>query len=200
MACAEDFDVVQSGLFFWQAYDPKVKVDLSCCARLTGKGLVFIDPIPLAKDALAALTQEATPAAIVLTSGNHERAAREYRELFGIPVWAHRETQDELGDGCVDHVVNDGEAICEDLEVITLPGGAPGEIALIGRNTLHVGDALINLPDFGFDILPDKYCANAKELRRSLEKLLSFRFEALTFAHGLPVVAHAWQRLSQLLA
>jgi len=44
MACAEDFDVVQPGLYFWQAYDPAVKVDLSCCARLTAKGLVFIDP------------------------------------------------------------------------------------------------------------------------------------------------------------
>jgi len=199
MACAEEFDTVFDGLFFWQAYDPSVKVDLSCCARRTAKGLVFIDPIPLADDALDILSAGDPPAAIILTNGNHERAARSFRERFQIPILAHRDAESELGDS-VDRTLEDGETILDEFTVIALPGTCTGEIALHGANLLHVGDALIDIPPLGFSILPDKYCAEPKELRRSLEKLLSFPFDALTFAHGLPVVAQAWQRLSHLLA
>ena len=55
MARAEEIQEVRPGLYFWQAYEPSVKVDLSCCARQTARGLVFIDPIPLAKEALEEL-------------------------------------------------------------------------------------------------------------------------------------------------
>ena len=72
---AEEFQQVIDGLYFWQAYDSAVKVELSCCARLTPRGLVFIDPIPLAREALAELCAVAAPAAIILTNGNHARAA-----------------------------------------------------------------------------------------------------------------------------
>ena len=84
--------------------------------------------------------------------------------------------------------------------IITLPGAAPGEIALHAGNVLHVGDALIHLPPYGFAPLPEKYCADAQELRASLGKLLRFPFEVLTFAHGLPLVSQARQRLATLLA
>ena len=88
----------------------------------------------------------------------------------------------------------------DEFTVVELPGASPGEIALHGADMLHVGDALVHLPPLGLSILPDKYCSDPKELRRSLEKLLSFRFEALTFAHGQPVMTQARQRLSHLIA
>jgi glyoxylase-like metal-dependent hydrolase (beta-lactamase superfamily II) len=198
MLCADDFDSLRDGVFFWQAYDPAVKVDLSCCARRTEKGLVFIDPIPLAQDALERLCASCRPVGIVLTNGNHERAARGFRDDFQIPIWGHRDAQSELG-GCLDHFVEAGETIFDELTAIALPGAGPGEIALHGGGFLHTGDALIHLPQTGLAILPSKYCADFKELRRSLRKLLSFRFDALTFAHGLPIIARGFQRISQLL-
>ena len=199
MAHAKEFQTVREGLFFWQAYDASVKVDLSCCARRTKKGLVFIDPIPLAEPALNALTAGCPPAAIVLTNGNHERAARGFREQFQIPVSAHRDALPELGQW-VDRILEDGEMLMDELTVIGLPGASTGEIALYGADALHVGDALIHLPPLGLGVLPDKYCSDPKELRRSLGKLLRFPFDALTFAHGLPVMTQAWQRLSHLIA
>ena len=69
----------------------------------------------------------------------------------------------------------------------------------MGAAFFILGDALIHLPQTGLGILPSKYCDDRKELHGSLRKLLSFRFEALTFAHGLPIVAHGFQRISQLL-
>jgi len=199
MASANEIQEVRPGLFFWQAYEPAVKVDLSCCARQTSEGLVFIDPIPLTKSAERELLAETTPRAIILTSGNHARAAAEYRERFSIPIYAHAEAEPELGFK-IDHALADEDMALGEFTVITLPGAAPGEVALFAGDTLHLGDALIHLPPLPFGPLPDKYCTDPRELRRSLGKLLRFPFEVLTFAHGLPIVAHARQRLSQLLA
>ena len=199
MPHAEEFQQVIDGLYFWQAYDPAVKVELSCCARRAACGLVFIDPIPLAKDALAELCNTAVPAAIILTNGNHARAAAEYRTRFSIPIFAHAGAFAELG-LAVDQEIADGETVLDEFTVIALPGAAPGEIALHASGALHVGDALINLPPYGFAPLPEKYCADAKEMRIALGKLLRFPFEVLTFAHGLPLVTQARQRLATLLA
>ena len=200
MPIAEEFQLVTDRLAFWQAYAPAVKCDLSCCALRMEGGLVFIDPIPLAVDALAELTQLAPPLAVVCTNGNHARAAEEYRARFGIPVLAHADAVAELGIA-VDQVVADGEAILGGLGVIALPGAVAGEIALHSpHGTLHIGDALIHLEATGFALLPEKYCLDARELRRAAGKLLRIDFELLTFAHGLPLAAKARQRLETLLA
>jgi glyoxylase-like metal-dependent hydrolase (beta-lactamase superfamily II) len=198
MARAEEFQTVREDLFFWQAYDPSVKVDLSCCARGTKQGLVFIDPIPLAQEALDQLTAGRRPAAIVLTNGNHERGARDLREQFQIPICAHRDAASDLGE--VDRTLEDGESLVDEFIVVELPGASPGEIALHNADVIHMGDALIHLPPMGFEVLPDKYCSDPKQLRHSLEKLLSFPFDALTFAHGLPMMTQARQRLSHLIS
>jgi hypothetical protein len=65
---------------------------------------------------------------------------------------------------------------------------------------MHLGDALIHLPPYGFTLLPEKYCTDAREMRLALGKLLRFPFQILTFAHGLPLVSEARQRLAHLLA
>jgi hypothetical protein len=199
MPRAEEFQQVRPGLYYWQAYDPAVKTDLSCCACQTAQGLVFIDPVPLQKAPEAELLALAPPRAIILTSGNHARAAEDFRQRFSIPIYAHAEAAPEFS-FAVDHQVTDGETILDEFTVATLPGAAEGEIALHRDSAWHLGDALIHAPPFGFAMLPDKYCADPRELRRALQKLLRNPFEVLTFAHGLPIVAHARQRLSQILA
>lgn len=199
MPRADEFQQVTDGLYFWQAYDPAVKVDLSCSARRTARGLVFIDPIPLASAALAELCGLASPAAILLTNGNHARAAADYRRRFSIPILAHTGAVAELG-LAVDQEIADGETVLGEFTVAALPGAVAGEIAFVAGGVMHVGDALIHLAPHGFALLPEKYCADAKEMRASLEKLLRFPFEVLTFAHGLPLVAQARQRLATLLA
>ena len=199
MPRAEEFQQVRPGLFHWQAYDTSVKADLSCCASQTAQGLVFIDPIPLQKAAEAELLATASPHAILLTSGNHARAAEALRQRFSIPIYAHAAAAAEFS-FTVNHTVTDGETIFEEFTVATLPGAASGEIAFHRGDVWHLGDALIHAAPFGFTMLPDKYCTDPGELRSALEKLLRFPFEVLTFAHGLPIVARARQRLSQLLA
>ena len=199
MPRAAEIQRVTDGLFYWQAYDAAAKVDLSCCARRTARGLVLIDPIPLADAALAELCAQETPAAIIVTNGNHARAAADFRQRFSLPILAHADAFEALG-LAVDQGIADGETVLDTFSVITLPGAVPGEIALHAEGVLHVGDALIHLPSTGFTPLPEKYCTDPRELRAALGKLLRFPFEVLTFAHGLPLVTHARQRLADLLA
>ncbi len=200
MPGAEEFHLVTRRVAFWQAYEPGVKSDLSCCATVTPGGLIFIDPIPLAAEALAELTELAPPVAIVCTNGNHARAAEGYRSRFKVPVCAHPGAVAELGIA-VDREVREGDTIGGALTVIELPGAGAGEVALhSATGAMHVGDALIHVEPLGFALLPEKYCADARELRRSLGKLLRFEFELLSFAHGLPLAAKARSRLESLLA
>ncbi len=201
MTRAAEYQQVWDGLWFWQAYDPSVKTELSCCAVALRAGLVFIDPIPMVDEALAELTERASPAAVILTSANHTRAADFFREKFTIPVFAHLEAKQELTIK-VDHFVEEGATILDDLTPIHLPGFAPGEMAIHhpALGAMFVGDALINVGSDGFSPLPAKYCADAKLGLRSLRKLLNFDFELMTFAHGLPIISGARRRLANLVA
>lgn len=196
---AQEFQIVTPSLAVWQTYEPAVKCDLSCCARRFGNDLVFIDPIPLAKAALAELIADATPIGIVLTNGNHARAAAEFRDRFSTPILAHAAAAAELGLP-IDQPLAEGDTALGHLAVVEIAGAPPGEIALHAGAIAHAGDALIHLEPLGFTLLPEKYCADAREMRRALGKLLRFDFEVLTFAHGLPLVSQARRRLENLLA
>lgn len=162
---------------------------------MTPEGLVLIDPIALADpDELPA-----PPAAILLTSANHARAAGWWRGRTGARIYALAEALPELE---VEPVapLEDGELAPGGFRVVALPGGAPGETAYVGHGICAVGDAVINMEGHGFALLPAKYCTDAPRLPQSLKKLLSCEFSILTFAHGTPLVQNARARLSQLLA
>jgi glyoxylase-like metal-dependent hydrolase (beta-lactamase superfamily II) len=200
MRPVEEIQQVNARLFFWQGYEPAVKTDLSSHSLLTPHGWLIVDPIPLRDEPLGELLAQNPVAAIVLTNGNHERAAADFQKKCAAPVVAHVGAQGEFS-VAVDRWIQDGDEVCG-LAAIHLPGFAAGEIALYSpaeRGTLLVGDALIHLPSHGFAMLPDKYCAAPKTARASLQKLLPLSFEVMTFAHGLPIVASAKKRLQDLL-
>lgn len=198
--CADEIHRVRPDLFVWQAYEPSVKCDLTSAAVLVGHELILVDPIPLTPMALEVLTEQGSPRWVVCTSSNHARAAAQYRERFGAKVAAHPEGAAELGIE-IDLLIEDGGQLPGGCEVCALPGAAPGEIALVREGEfICMGDAVIHLPQTGFALLPAKYCIDAKLLRHSVRKLLRYEFSALTFAHGLPLVAQARGRLEALLA
>lgn len=182
MQPAVDFDDLGGGAYRWEAYDPASKVDLSASAIVSAGGLYFVDPIPLRKTALDELlaTAQAMPAGIFLTNANHVRASEDFGRTLGVPIF-------------------NGSTGLPDFTVIPLPGAAPGEAALHGGDVLVVGDALINLASHPFSVLPDNYCEDPAELRRSLARLLDYEFSRLLFAHGEPVMGGAQARLAALL-
>lgn len=200
MPLATEVHEVAEDLRVWQAYDPAVKCDLSSAALRTGAGSIWVDPIDLGKEPLHALLADFNPALIVLTNGNHLRAAQRFRERFGVPIAAHHDAAAEL-EIELDRLLSDGDTLLDSVDVVSVPGAGAGEIALNLRGrVLCAGDALIHLEPNGFGRLPPKYCANARLLDGSLRKLLPRDFQILTFAHGLPIVAQAHARLAALLA
>lgn len=192
-----EYSTLRLGLFHWQGYEPAVKCDCSSTAIVTPAGLIFIDPIPLAEVALKELVAESfsAPAAVVLTSGNHQRESLALAKHFGIPVFA----PDDAGDDIIaDQRFRSGEPVAG-VESIALPGFGPGETAFLHEGALIFGDALINLEPEGLRLLPEKYREEKKRSLRALKSLEPLKPEILLFAHGHPIVQHAAQRLSSLL-
>jgi hypothetical protein len=186
-------------LCVWQAYEPAVKCELSAAARVTPEGLVFIDPIALPDGEFSALAERARPHAVIVTNGNHARAAGEFRERFGVPVWATAQAAAEL-ELAVDHVLTEAAPAPGGMRVVAIPGAGAGEIALVGDGVATIGDALIHLPGHGFTFLPEKYRTDSGAMLGGLRKLLQFEFQILTFAHGWPLTDSPHHRLAALLA
>ena len=193
MKPVSEYTNVRPGLFHWQGYEADVKCDCSSTASVTGAGLIFIDPIPLAETALRDLVSESfsAPSAVVLTSGNHQRESLLLAKRFGIPLFAPV----NAGDGIIaDQRFRPGDPVAG-MESIALPGFGPGETAFFHEGVLIFGDALINLEPEGLRLLPEKYREDKRESLRSLAALKASRPTILLFAHGCPVVQSAEERL-----
>ena len=144
MPAADDFHDLGGGLFAWSAYSPAAKVELSAHALvLPGPGsaagmeadasriLVFVDPIALRPAALEELLRvaAATPAAVLITNGNHARAADDFRRRLRVPVLAAAEARAALRE---DGLEIDGE--------IPAAGASGGQGTGKGENRGAVGD------------------------------------------------------------
>jgi hypothetical protein len=200
MRFASEIEPVAPGIFLWRFYDPSVKAELFSTALETAAGTFLIDPIPLSPDAAASLQDGAEIAGIVVTNENHDRAAAQFAEKFKVPIHmdAALVSATKLPAGVS---VHDGSFPTE-LTAIGIEGGPAGETAIhlaAGDGTMVIGDALINFEPYGFALLPAKYCSNFKLMRRSLSKLLDYSFERMLFAHGMPILSRARERLELLL-
>jgi glyoxylase-like metal-dependent hydrolase (beta-lactamase superfamily II) len=160
--------------------------------------LIFIDPIPLADAALQDLVAESfsTPAAVVLTSGNHQRESLALAKRFGIPVFAPEKAGDDI---IADQRFRSDDPVAG-MESIALPGFGLGETVFLHEGALLFGDALINLEPEGLRLLPEKYRGDKKQSIRSLAALKGLKPRILLFAHGNPIIQNAATRLASCLA
>jgi len=194
MKPVSEYSTLRPGLFHWQGYEPEVKCDCSSTAVVTPSGLIFIDPVPLADAALKDLVADSfsAPAAVLLTSGNHQRESLTLAKRFGIPVFAPEDAGDDI---IADQRFRSGDPVAG-LESIALPGFGPGETAFLQEGVLILGDALINLEPEGLRPLPEKYREDKKQSLRSLGNLKGVKPEILLFAHGHPIIQNASGRLA----
>src|SRR5438128_862034 len=201
MRPASDFDIITPYLSVWHGYDSAVKAEVYSTCLVTSDDSYLIDPIPLRTQALDELVGSSCVAGIIVTSSNHHRASAQFAEQFSAPVFARGETFPDKTPSEFRRIA-DGDQICDGLRVIGIEGAASGEIVLHyapDGGTLVVGDALINFEPYGFTFLPGKYCLDEREMRRSLRKLLDYKAERMLFAHGMPILSGASDRLRGLL-
>lgn len=199
-ACADELQAVSDSLFHWSVYDPEVKCELGSIAVKVASGLVVVDPIPLALEAWTELLAGSPLRAIFLTNGNHVREAESLRKKHGVPIVTAPATYKEVAPLRPDVTLLENELVYG-ASAVPIPGATAGETAFhFDNGVLAIGDAVINLDsEKGLELLPDKYCVDARQNRRSLEKLLPLEFHTLTFAHGLPVTQRAKEKLRALL-
>jgi glyoxylase-like metal-dependent hydrolase (beta-lactamase superfamily II) len=192
-----EYSTVRPGLFHWQGYEPAVKCDCSSTAIVTEAGLIFIDPIPLSEEGLRDLIAESfsAPAAVVLTSGNHQRESVALAKRFGIPVIAPENAGDDI---LADQRFHSGDPVAG-MKSIALPGFGQGETAFLHEGALIFGDALINLEPEGLRLLPEKYREERKRSLKSLGALTGLKPQILLFAHGNPIVQDANLSLAGLI-
>ncbi len=188
---ASELTQVPPNYAIWQMYDLAAKAELFSTAVRTDAGVVIVDPIPLARDARAAL---GNIAAALVTNANHARAAADFTDSILVPTELIRDFPNarQLTNGMCSH----------GLTAIAIRGAAPGEFAFHDPRdggTLIVGDALINFEPHGFSLLPAKYCVDRKQMIRSLQSLLGLDFARAVFAHGTPILTRACDRLAALL-
>lgn len=192
---------VSRGIWVCQSYDAAIKTDLWSTAIQTESGLYLVDPIPLNNDQLIGLSAPQPIAGVIMTNANHKRSAAEFSDGFSVPIFA-RAAAFPRSKSARFSAVTEGDKTGGDLEVIEIEGAAPGEIALYqsaNGGTVIVGDALINFDPYGFALLPKKYCENQKQMRSALHKLLNKPAARMLFAHGMPILSDATERLRQLL-
>lgn len=200
MIAAEEYQSLGANLALWHSFDPKAKAELFSTACLTSRGTLLIDPIELTDDAVEQLIGKSRLIAIIVTNANHWRASAKFARKFSIPIFAHPDSGSETENSF--EPILDGQFIFEAINVISIPGGAPGEIALHlsgNSGSFIIGDALIHFDPYGFALLPAKYCSDQQQMQHSLRKLLAFPAKRMLFAHGNPIASGARLRLQQLL-
>jgi glyoxylase-like metal-dependent hydrolase (beta-lactamase superfamily II) len=191
-----EFCRVSTAFAIWYSYDPTIKADLFSTAFAARNELTVVDPIALPAPHRNQLNSLGRVAIIVVTNANHLRDTLNFSHSASI--FAPSALNAELTDY---HALSDGLQLGP-FRAIKIDGAADGEFALYHPDdggTLIVGDALINFEPHGFDLLPQKYCTNQKLMVRSLRRLLGLDFNRIFFAHGIPIVTRARERLASLL-
>ena len=195
---ATSLQLIRDGVLTWQAFSPHHKVELTSSAIVLNGHLYVFDPIPLSEELMPALESHGRPKAVIATNENHLRSSETLARRWSIPIVA----SDAARFGGVPVVpLHLGESAFDSFEIIELDGGAAGELAFFARDTrvLIVGDALFNLPGYGFDILPGRYCTNRARLISRLRELAKLDFDLLLMAHGQPVDDDPAGRIKELL-
>ena len=192
-----EFCLVSTSFAIWYTHHPTVKADLFSTAFAARNELTVIDPIALPSSLRAELDSLGRVTAIIVTNANHLRDTVNFS--CSASIFAPVELSVDL---TRNRALSDGLQVGP-FRAIKIDGAADGEFALYHPDdggALIVGDALINFEPHGFDLLPQKYCNNQKQMIRSLRRLLDLDFNRVFFAHGNPIITRARERLASLLS
>jgi hypothetical protein len=195
---AESAEEILPGLFRWEAFSPEHKVEMTSHAVILDGKVFCFDPIALADEPFERVSGSGRPAGIILTNDNHERDCLAWRERWQVPIWAAANAVLTVP-GVQRFALPQAE--WEGFRLHPLTGAGGGELAfrLMNQSLVLAGDAVINLPSRGLELLPEKYCRDQTTLRRNLGLLLAEPFERMVMAHGTPILGKASQKLVPFL-
>lgn len=199
MRPAAKLTAITATLHGWAAFQTEWKVFFNSYAYQSPDGVVLIDPTQPAPAALKQLEALGELFAIILTNAHHCRDADWFRKHYEVQIYAHANAAVDC-DTKIDVPVVDGEKLPGGFTAIFLPGVSSSELAVFAPGgVMSIGDAILNTPGKGLELLSDQFIANKKLARQSLQKLLEFDFHVLTFGHGEPLAANGKKALANFL-
>jgi glyoxylase-like metal-dependent hydrolase (beta-lactamase superfamily II) len=185
-AVATSASEVAPGVWHWHVSDERIGGFISAAhAVRASSGVVLVDPLPLAPEALDPL---GTVDAICLTSSGHQRSAWRLRRELGARVWApalSTEVEEEP-----EERYGEGERLPGGLLAFFTPGaGTRQHSFLLERDggVLFTPDLFVHPPDGELALVPAEYMHDPEQARRTSEALLELDFTVLCTSHGVPL-------------
>ncbi len=180
---------VVPGIHRWSVRDDRIGgVESDAYAVVAEDGAVtLIDPLPIDEKALRKLGRVE---AIVLTAGNHQRAAWHLRKVFGAPVWA---PQNAYGlEDTPDATYSGGDNLPGGLVAYHTPGPVESMYALWlerPRSVIFLSDLLTHTEEGTPRFVESQYQDDPGRTRTSVRRILDhLPLEVLCFAHGKPIL------------
>lgn len=187
------------GIYCWSEYCEEKQLNFNGYYLVRQGESVIIDPPELDKPGLQqlqTLVNEHTGAplkGILLTNVHHERASKNFKKRFSVPVYIHEQDQKGL-ESASDNSFKGGEYTLCNLKVIDLQNQkSPGESAFLlePEKILIVGDALIGKIPGQVNLLPPEKYQDIAQAREGLQVLRDIDFDCLLVGDGTSIIADA---------
>lgn len=188
--------------YSWASYMEKIQSDISSHLLNTEEGCILVDPVLPEEGGIESLLQVAKPEAIVLLNHHHVRDSLKFREELSIPILISEKARGLISFE-PDRTFEDGEELPGGFKALSLGIPSPSETAIVGYHTLVIGDSLINVEaSRGLSLLPVEFSPGLdhQELKKALQTLLVYFFEAILFGHGTAITEDALDKMVAVVA
>lgn len=167
----------------------------------TGAGELVVDPPALSEAAHDAILSLTNPLGVFLTNWTHRRFAADVLRLRPMPVLASALDAPRLEGGVkADRLVDETTSLAPDLRILATPGKSHGELGLLFRDTLILGDTVIGHPAGEIRFLPEAKIDDMPALRATLGRILDLPFSTLLLGDGASVFGNPKEKIRALLA
>ncbi len=136
--------------------------------------------------------------------GDHVRNLAKVKELTGATVYCQAEEvpaiKEQTGVEPQGLAHEASLPLCGGIEVIHVPGHTEGNCSYLlkEQGDLIAGDTLFGDED-GIYGPPEKYCLDAEQATRELERLLAYDFDVLIYTHGKDILTDAKAEVEALV-
>ncbi len=137
--------------------------------------------------------------------GDHVKNLPKLKQLTAAPIKAHRLEAPliEKAVGVEVESLEDGAVLpyCSGIQLIWVPGHSEGNSCyyLKKQKALIAGDTIFGDENSNLIAPPEKWCLDAKQAAKELDRLIAYDFDNLLYTHGKDVIGGAKQKVIELV-
>jgi hypothetical protein len=185
-AIAEHAEEAFPGVWRWWISNERIGgAESTSHAVRADDGLVFLDPVRLEAEALAAL---GPVTAVCITAQCHQRSAWRYRRELGARVYAPEGTRPMEEEP--DERYREGDVLPGGLRALRTPGPEQVHYSFLRAgepSILFCSDIFTHYEGRQLEFVPLEYHDDPEETKRTAQTLLDADFDVLCLDHGSPV-------------